>query len=254
MADEFGNVDFDDFEGFDTDPFDMNEVRSGDTVDKEGEYHFEVTEVVPELGTVKSKDNSKANTPHVKFVCTVMQSVKGQSPEGSKFYHRVFFASKEGGEPADFLKEQALLFGVATQVLREVEVNGKLVCVDTNGEKKLHPRTFAQAKGKQFIGVVKRGQKTDKYPNPGLEMRKFFHPEDAQVEDVPKNRQALQMAGYAVKAAGAKAAGGKNGAASTAASKGAAASTSAKSATGGASAAPAKSAAAAAAGDDDTFV
>lgn len=208
MADEWGQPNEEDF-GWDSTDQDVDDIRSRaqGTVDKPGWYQFEISNVELKLSPVNEK-SGKENTPHILFTCTVANTVKGQSPVGSKFFHRLYVGGKGGTEAAQYCKDQAVLFGSIPSIgVFEVrDVNGKRVAVDVVSKlPKVLPSAFQRAKCKYFMGKLGMGRATDQY-EAKLEMREVADPRDESVADVPKDWELLEAAGIRRPAAGAAAA------------------------------------------------
>ena len=101
----------------------------GGTLDREGWYHFDISDVTPELDPLNKDGEDKA--PAVRFDLTVMKSVDGQSPQGSKLFHRIYVGVAGGGPPAEGSKKAAFQFGLGIGVLTEVkDENGEASIVD----------------------------------------------------------------------------------------------------------------------------
>jgi hypothetical protein len=90
------------------------EDLGGGTVDKEGWYHFEIDDVKNDLG--KLNDKGDPRSPCIVLQMTVLESVKGQSPAGSKLFHRIYVGSKDG-PPAEGAIKSACRLGVGLGIL-----------------------------------------------------------------------------------------------------------------------------------------
>jgi hypothetical protein len=180
-----------------TDGFNSDELDSGgELVDREGAYHFEITDVKPELDTVREDGND--NTPNILFTLTVLETVKGQSPAGSRLWHRIYVGSKGGGPPADGSIKSMIVFGKGLRLLKDIEHNGKKIAVDAqSGQPKLSLALWMRAKGLQCIGNVKKEEdKTGQYKTRyGLPFGRIYHPHDERIAHVAKNADALKMLG-----------------------------------------------------------
>lgn len=197
-----------DFE-LDTEGMSGDEVdTSRDQVDKEGWYHFEIADVVNELDTLT--DSGKEKTPCVRFDLLVLETVEGQSPAGSRHYHRIYLAGKGGGPPSEGAKKMALKFGLRLGLLKETE-EGSIVTADSN-KTRFGVALWHLAKGKQIIAAIKCEKGTggfqDRYQIP---FNEIFMVDDARVAHVPKNKDALALIGKQVTPAppAAKSAGGE---------------------------------------------
>jgi hypothetical protein len=184
-----------DGEGYDSEKLGGN---SGEVVDKEGWYHFEISDVKEELETLTN--TGKEKSPCVRLDLTVMQSVDKQSPAGSRLYHRIYLASKGGKPPAEGSVKSALRFGIGVGLLKYVEKDGHEIVVDaTTGSTRISHKIWQQAKGRQIVASVKLekgdGDFKDKYAIPFGEC---YDPSDPKVIDVAKNADALAMIGKSV--------------------------------------------------------
>jgi hypothetical protein len=192
------------FDGsFDLGDTDSSDLDVGGIVDREGWYHFEVADVVPELETHKA--DGEAKSPCIRFDLSVLHSVPGQSKTGARLFHRVWVGSKGGGPPAEGSIKSAKRFGLGLGVLRQIEHNGKRIVVDSvTGQTRITKETWLRAKGQQCIGRVARskedktGQYDQKFELPFGQVYPVDHPE---VADVPKNVNALALIGKASLAA-----------------------------------------------------
>ena len=188
--------------GFDDDGFsyDANEVDADDNekggwLDKEGQYHFEVTDVLFETSKQKW-------TPYIEFRLTVLHSVPGQSAEGSKFSHSCYLSEGARGMTSLFGNRIGALKMVPTGETDEKgQPRHKYVDAKTNATA-ITKATWLAAKGNQFIGlVVLRKERTDKATGQKFDAKLEVNgskswPVDAQeVADVPKNLQAMKLIG-----------------------------------------------------------
>ena len=184
---------------YDGDSYDSESLKGGsNSVDKEGWYHFEITDVKLELDTLTTSGQKKS--PAILFTCMVMQPVEGQSPSGSLLWHRIYLASKEGGPPAEGAVKSALRFGLGLGILKYAQKDDREIVVDAaSGQSRIGKGVWLGAKGKQFVSHVKlekgEGNYKDKYVIPFGES---YHPADPKVVDVPKNTEALASIGINV--------------------------------------------------------
>lgn len=185
---------FDDGFGFDTDGIDPAEAERGAFVDKEGQYHFEITDVKFDTSKVKG-------TPFVEFCLTVLQSVKGQSPEGSRFNHQSYLS--EGA------RLMTSAFGHRIGALKllptgEIDEKGqpKHVYVDPKtNSRRITKETWLAVKGSQFVGTLRLGK--ERQGDDGreykarleLQTNKCWQTDAEEVADVPKNLQAMKLIG-----------------------------------------------------------
>lgn len=203
MADDWGTIPEGEpnFE-FDADGFSSEDLGGG-SVDKEGYYHFDISDVKNELETLSNKGNERS--PCVAFTMTVLESVAGQSPAGSKHWHRVYMAAKGGAPASEGAIKNALRFGMGLGLLKEVEKDGRKCIVDAaTGSTKITPATWANAKGKQCVAKVVHKAAEGGFPE-GYEIpfSRVYQVDDPAVKDVPKNRDALALIGKTSAAAGA---------------------------------------------------
>jgi hypothetical protein len=200
MNDDFSDADENDY-SFDGENFDSEKLNtgSGETVDKEGWYHLEISDVVPELDTLDT--NGNPHTPQIRFDMTVLQTVEKQSPAGHRLYHRIFLATKDGAPPKEGTVAAALRLGIACGLLEHKEKDGREVTVVKSTQNTRIPsQIWKQAKGRQIVAKVKLEKSDnpkykDKYAIPYGEC---FDVSDPKVVDVPKNGEALQMIGKVV--------------------------------------------------------
>ena len=174
--------------------------KGGGSVDKEGWYHFEVNSVDVDLDTHKdmSDPDSDEKTPSVCLTLDVLKSVNGQSPEGSRMWHRIYVAGKGGKPISEGGRKMLIKAALRTGLLREVD--GKLVKDD--GTPGVHPNLFKQLEGMQLIAEVKleKGSKgyKDRYVIP---FQMLYQVDDPDVAKVPKNEEMLALAGKSAAAA-----------------------------------------------------
>jgi hypothetical protein len=167
-------------------------------VEKPGKYHFEVTLAEYRLDTVDKGGHHAA--PHVLVALTVIHTVPGQSPEGSRFLVNLFVAGKGGGPREKWQTEQTINllegFGLVTRK------DGLLIDPE-NGTTKLNWKTWAsRLRGMQVIADVKMSKpdpertnpQTGKPYDPRPELgygRGVYQVTDPKVKDVAKNTVAL---------------------------------------------------------------
>lgn len=196
---EWGATAEPDFE-FSGEQYGQDDLDKGGMVDKEGWYHFEVSDVEEELETLTDKGQPKA--PALCFHLTVLESVPGQSPAGSRLFHRVRFGSLQGdpptvGPPAEGSVKAGLRFGVGLGLFEYRDVDGRGVTVDkATGSTKIGWKSFLAAKGRQIVAKVTMSLETGKYKSRAEISYGVCYPlDDPAVSDVPKNRQAALAAG-----------------------------------------------------------
>lgn len=184
---------------FDGDTFDRGDLESGGSVNKPGEYHFCITDVVNDLeATNQRTGNPKA--PSVKFKCTVMHNVDGQSPAGNVYWHRIFLGGAGGAPAADGSIKSALRFGIGIGVLKFAEKDGREIVVNAaDGSTRIPASVWQAARDKHFMArlVIKPAEGNYKE---SLEIKfgESHLPDDPAVATWPKNYSALQACGYKV--------------------------------------------------------
>lgn len=162
-------------------------------VEREGWYHFEIVDVKPELETLSK--NSKEKTPSVLFYMTVRKTVEGQSPEGSKLYHRIYVGGKGGEELKEGSRNSAFRFGLGLGLLREVERDGQKSIVDAAGDNpKITIATWRRAKGYQCVAKITK----DSDPKYGdrfqIPYGRVYRLDDPNVKDVAKDLDVWALA------------------------------------------------------------
>lgn len=174
----------------DFDEVDPNELGNRPQVDQVGKYHFEISEASNHFETVK--ENGGQNTPNINVVCTVLKTVKGQSPEGSIYYHRLYVAGKGGGRVAEGTLKAVAAFLVGVGLLKKQD--GKVIDPATKSTR-IDVKTIAERlKGIQFIGDIKRTKSEgydDKFELPWG--RGVYQLDDPAVENIPKNEEAMKL-------------------------------------------------------------
>lgn len=176
--------------------FTKDDLASGDTIDKEGWYHLEIVGVKNEFDTLN--DKGKEKSPCVVLTMNVLESVKGQCPAGSKYFHRLYVASKGGGAAAEGSVKSALRFGLGIGLLTEVEKDGRPVIVDMQtGSTRIPASIWQRALNKQLVAkIVKEKNDDPKFPDKyAIPFGRAYHPLDDAVADVAKNKEALAMLG-----------------------------------------------------------
>ena len=185
---------FDDSYSFETGDLDPNEVERGGWIDREGQYHFEITDV-------KFDRSKNKGTPYVELVLTVLHTVKGQSPEGSRFTHEAYFTENTRGMVSALAHR---IGAVIAKPTGEVGADGKpkMTYIDVKtGKAAINKETFLAVKGSQFIGFVKFGKARTgddgKNYDAKLELYvgKSWPVDSPEVADVPKNLNAMKLIG-----------------------------------------------------------
>lgn len=197
------------FGGGGFDPFDTEGVEpdaESRPVDKEGWYHFEFQDVKAYPETCKDGNPALPQTPHLLFICRVLHTAKGQSPEGSVYFHRFYTGSKGGGRPADGTIRNNVNFlcgiGILKKEKRQINGEEKTVAIDTEtGTTRVNVESLPQRiKGRQFIGHIKCTKSDDpQYPDKyELQFgRGAYQVDDPAVADIPKNVEMLAAIGMA---------------------------------------------------------
>lgn len=173
----------------------------GDLVNKPGRYHFEVTDVVADLDTVNSR-SGKAKSPSIRFDLLVLHTVEGQSPAGSRMFHRIYVGASGGGPPKEGAIKSALRFAIGLGLAHEEEIEGvkRVICNHTNTTRFPLP-AWLGAKGKHFMAAVaEEKQQDDQAGEPRLVIPfgRCYQPNDERVSDWPKNVDLLTAAGYKI--------------------------------------------------------
>ncbi len=181
---------------YDSGAYDRGDLDTGgEQVNKEGWYHLEVTDVKPDLATLDN--NGNPHSPQICFTMMVLQTVDGQSPAGSRLYHRIYLGTKDGGPPKDAVVKAALRLGIALGLLEYTEIEGAEVPVIAGTKNTRIPASvWRGAKGRQIVANVKlekgTGNYKDKYAIPFGEC---YDPMDEAVAQVEKNIDALALLG-----------------------------------------------------------
>lgn len=191
----------DDFE-FDTSDASESDLATGGVVDKDGNYHFRCEKVDFNLGLL-ADDGVTPQTPHVKFTLVVLESVKGQSPAGSRLWHDVYVAQKDGSPAKKGSKDSMDRFCLGLGLMRWAEVNGerKLVSVAT-GLTKFKLKEMADAVGRHVCAPVKKDRPSDdprfkdRDPRFSIPMGRAYHPLHPDVNGWQKNTAELIADGY----------------------------------------------------------
>lgn len=178
------------------------DLGGGNNVDKEGWYHFEVADVVADLSRVNAKGNPKS--PSIRFDLLVIHPHEGQSPVGARLFHRLYLGSKDGGPPAEGSRDAAFRFGLGLGILKEIGEGDQKSIVDAEtGSPKIGLATWQRAKGRQCIAKVV-AEKEEKFGERFvIPYGRVFDVADPAVEKVPKNLQAIKLAGKALPKASA---------------------------------------------------
>lgn len=189
------NGGWDEVPELDTEGVDSSKVSSHIVVDSTGKYHFRIADVKPRLEPVNQ--NGSPRRLDILVTCEVLESVAGQSPAGSLYFHTIPLTVKGGGPPDDWAKERLSAFLCGVGVL---SAQGSEVIDPETGTTKINSKTLCDriANVKQFVGNIKCDksddpQYADKYEL--LRGRGAFQVDDPAVADVPKNLAALKEIG-----------------------------------------------------------
>lgn len=217
---------------FDTSGYTAGDLGGGNLVNKEGWYHFEVTDVVEDLEVVNKQGGQKS--PSFRFDCTVLCNVNGQSPAGAVLFHRCYVGAKGGGSAAEgavksFLRFLRGLGSVEESKELKNEAGEPIMVDEITKQPKITAQAFLRCKGRQFIARVKKEESEGKYDDKfTIPYGNTYSPLDPDVADILKDADALRLAGYdpakcgkvtGQPLSGAKPAGHGNGAAKGAAAK-----------------------------------
>lgn len=177
-----------DGDGMSSDDLGSDDVKLG------GWYHLECVDVVPDLGTVNKQ--GKPKSPSIRFDLVVLQSVDGQSAQGSRHFHRIWVGAPGGGPAAEGSRNSAFRFGLSLGLLREIERDGRKAIVDAaTGSTRITLNTWMRAKGMQMVAELKV-QKDEKYGDKiEIPFGRVHQVDDPEVAKVPKNAQALRLIG-----------------------------------------------------------
>jgi len=172
----------------DTSGVDGNELGSS-MLNKEGTYHMEVTDVTTDYDLTNKSGDPKS--PAVVFQMTVLESVENQSPAGTKFYHRVYVANKEGGPPKEGAIKAAMRFGIGLGV---IEVQEDATCVDSKTKaRKINTDTWKRAKLRQCIAPIEFEEGTGDYKGKYvIPFGRVYNPFDESYNHVPKSKDSLK--------------------------------------------------------------
>jgi hypothetical protein len=206
-------------------------LESGGFIDAEGWYHFEITKVEFNLGSLD--DKGKENTPHILVTCKSLNNVKGQCPPGSLLWHRIYVAQKDGSPAKQGSIDSMYRFGIGCGLLKwgKNSKGAAIPVLAKTGLPKIPMAAWKDAVGSQFLAMVKKEKPqpgTDYGPKFAIPMGRTYRPDHPDVSHVQKNLEALAAIGIhltneqpaaAGKAASSSA--GKKGAAGTATGGGA---------------------------------
>ena len=186
----------DDFPEVDVEGVDSEKISSHVNVDKTGKYHFDIVDVRPRLE--RNTDRGGQRRQDILVTCEVLESVPGQSPRGSLYFHSIPLSSKGGAVIDDWGRERLSAFLVGIGILRKGE--GTSVIDPETGTTAVNARTIPDRirAVAQFVGHIKLVKSDDdRYPDK-FELdrgRGAFAVDDPAVLDVPKNANALKAIG-----------------------------------------------------------
>lgn len=192
----------------------------GEQVNKDGTYHLECTDVKEELDTLNNQ--GKPKSPCIVFHLQVQESVKGQSPAGSRHFHRIYVAGSGGGPLSDGARNSAFRFGLGLGLLEEIEIDGRPnIKVKGANNTRIPLSVWHKAKGMQLVAKIeqetkeaedeqgnKKRVKGDRWQIP---FGRVYQVDDPYVSEVPKNKEALAAIGKSGAAGAASGATGGNG-------------------------------------------
>lgn len=180
---------------FDGEGVGEDDLGKSQIVNKEGWYHLECSGMSEELDPINDKGEEKS--PSLRFELTVLETVAGQSPAGTKQYHSVWMAAKGGAPATKGSRDSALRFGIGMGVLKLVTEgeNSKVVDAET-GSTRITIDTFKKIVGKQTIAQIVYKPADGKFKE-GYEIPfgRCYRPDDPYVDTVPKSVAALEAAG-----------------------------------------------------------
>jgi hypothetical protein len=193
---------------FDSSSTTEEDIKSDGFVDLEGTYHLEVYKV--ELNLSLLTEEGKEQTPHIKVMMKVLQSVPGQSPAGSMFSHLIYVGASGGGPAKKGSIDSMYRFGIGIGLLKWHNVNGKVVPVLAKDlSTKIPVSAWKDAVGCQTLAKVTKeknnnqSQGTDENGQPTktyrdrfvIQMGRCHRPDDPDYAHVPKNVEAMQAIG-----------------------------------------------------------
>lgn len=193
--DGFGNADVDDDDySFSGAGKSAKDVQGSDLVDRPGFYHMELTGVVPDFSGVNRRGQER--TKHVRFDFTVVHSVNGQSPQGSRYFHKHWVGTKNPEWEQDAALKLAMGLGVAKEV-KNPDGTAEIVDSET-GSTAMTLATFKRAVGNQAIVKLVLEKDNDGKERITCPYTSVYRPDDPRVRDVPKDIDALEGAGIFV--------------------------------------------------------
>lgn len=194
---------------FDTQGVDPSKVGSLVMVDQPGKYHFQITAATEKWETHVVKDSGNGTVdvrPHILLTCTVCETVPGQSPAGSAYFHRLLLGGKGGAAIEDWAKNATMNFLVGIGIIKEHKANGTTYFIDpeTNQTAINIPTLANRLRGLQFIGNIKLNKSDDERYDDRYELpfgQGVFQVNDPRVANVPKNVSIIPGATQAPPAA-----------------------------------------------------
>lgn len=199
------DVNYDDADfGLDGGNYSPTDLEGGGSVKKPGFYHFEITEVKPDLNHIAPAGSKYPyKKPSICFVCSVLAGPKDGSPVGAKAYHRIYLRNvSEDGEllpPAEGAVKAAMRFGLGVGLLAAKQVEGEdreIVVVKETGSTNITPKVWEKAFGRQFIGEIEHRPADGNYKERWEFAYAGWHAcDDPKYADVPCDEGALAAIG-----------------------------------------------------------
>lgn len=159
----------------DSSDIDANQLDAGGSVNREGWYHFEITDL--------RRDGEEGKTPSLVFICQVLAG-KPDDQVGKKLYHRLYLSQKEGG------RRIILKFACGLGLITREQITDTQTRIP-----------FSLSVGRQFVAEVKLEKGTpyddadgvkqmgkDRYVIP---FSQIYDPLDEAVANVPKDSDAI---------------------------------------------------------------
>lgn len=186
----------------DSEGVDSAGLDSAVVVDRPGKYHFEIVAVRSQLDRYRDNDMTKPQYPHLLVICEVLESVPGQSPAGTIYFHELAFAGKGGGPftEQEVRTKKEPVFAFLKGIGLYADEGGKLINTITKSTRVAPGELVKQLQGRQFIGHIKdeswKNDKGETIPTFRLKYGKgAFAVGDERVADVPKCKAKLDEIG-----------------------------------------------------------
>lgn len=209
-----GDVDDLDMDASGVNPDDLG--KGGDRVDRDGDYHLEVSDVKARLSWDSTMKVKQADfRPGYGLTFTVLETVPGQSPAGSRHYVDIPLKDKGGASISEGTRNNNFRMGIGLGLLEEVDDGeSKHIYLAGTLDTKIPHATWLKAKGKQCMAKIKlekggpkplspeaikagavagsAGNYNDRMQIPFNRVYPVDHP---MFEGVPKNKEMLVLAG-----------------------------------------------------------